>query len=111
MASFQGLAPLAMNLNPYGVNEEVLAPCIRPQIGMLFTSHSLTDHHRADGRAGDPVRRPLENRERFPQSRRTVVQRPDQENWHAPPSSVPLPVGRGERQIPRRDPRASVWQK
>jgi hypothetical protein len=41
MASIQGLAPLAMNLNPYGVNEEVLAPCIRLQIGKLFTSHSL----------------------------------------------------------------------
>ena len=40
MASIQGLAPLAMNLNPYGVNEEVLAPCIRLQIGKLFTSHS-----------------------------------------------------------------------
>ena len=57
MASIQGLAPLAMNLNPYGVNEEVLAPCIRLQIGKLFTSHSLASDQldlRFDNTEGGP---------------------------------------------------------
>jgi len=58
-------------------------------------THDLPHHHRAHGRAGDPSRRPLENPTRFPHRRRTVVQRPDQENRHAPPPSAGGKRGRG----------------
>ena len=48
-------------------------------------THDLPHCRRAYGRAGDSVRRSLEDRKRFPRRRGTVVQRPGQENRHAPP--------------------------
>ena len=36
-------------------------------------THDLSHHHRADGRAGDSVRRSMEDRERFPHRRRPLV--------------------------------------
>ena len=73
-------------------------------------THDLPHCRRAYGRAGDSVRRSLEDRKRFPRRRGTVVQRPGQENRHAPPPSDPLSTGRRKRQVPRGNPRVALRQ-